>query len=122
MEALVIRKIIGGEVRAFIVRPEVVEFAIAMEMTLREHDQEHPNGKNDNLDMLYDHFLEETDEVNLAFQEIRPGRNPSERWNHFSQECVDVANMCMMMAKKAQEMNAINQCSVVKNDACHPGS
>lgn len=122
MEALVIRKILGGEIRAFSVRPEVAEFAVAMEYTLREHDEEHPNGKNDNIDMLYDHLLEEIDEVNMAFQDIRPGRNPPERWNQLSQECVDVANMCMMVAKKAQEMNSIMNPSEVKPNESNPGT
>lgn len=122
MEALVIKEILGREIRAFSVRPEVAEFAIAMEYTLRDHDEEHPNGKNDNIDMLYDHLLEEIDEVNMAFQDIRPGRNPPEKWNQLSQECVDVANMCMMIAKKAQEMNAIENPVVVKTDASNPGT
>lgn len=122
MEALVIRKVIGSIIKGAVVRPDVAEFAIAMEATLIEHDDEHPNGKNDSIDMLYDHLLEEIDEVNMAFQDIRPGRNPPEKWNQLSQECVDVANMCMMVAKKAQEMNAIMNPVEVKKDASNPGT
>ena len=37
-----------------LVRTDILHFAREMEKTMAKHDAEHPNGQNDNLDMLYD--------------------------------------------------------------------
>lgn len=87
------------------VRPSIAEFAIRMEKVMSSHDAEHPDGRRDNIDMLYEHFLEEVDEVNMAFKDIRPGLNPPSKFQAVIEECVDVANMSMLLAAKAAEMN-----------------
>lgn len=91
-----------------IVRTEVALFAGSMEKVLASHDAEHPTGKNDSLDMLYEHLLEEIEELNEAWQDIKPGDISPTRLNQLMSECIDVANMCMMVSQKAYVIAGVN--------------
>ena len=103
MEAIVIHES-NGSLRATHVREEVANFATQMETVMSLHDQEHPNGEADSLDMLYDHLLEEAEELNQEFAQLRPGQPYVKNLEEISREAIDLANMCMFVVRKADRM------------------
>ena len=104
------------------IRDELALFAMSMERTLVRHDSEHPNGKNDSLDMLYDHLLEEADELNAEFTTYQPDNPNPLLLDTIAQEAVDLANMCMFVATKAEEMSRRAQNIRERVHENHPGS
>ena len=65
------------------VRPEVAKFAVCMEQILQTKDQKY-GGCNYSLDELIKHLEDEITEL----------KNEIDQASH---ECIDVANMCMMV-------------------------
>lgn len=105
------------------IRDDLALFAMNMERTLVRHDGEHPHGEKDSLDMLYAHLLEEADELNNEFTAYKPDSPNPVLMDAIAQEAVDLANMCMFVATKAEEISREEQRKrMVGNHENHPGS
>ena len=88
------------------VRSEVMWFANQMEKVLRQKDWK-GGWKADSVRALLNSLLDEAEElvveVKKAFVETRRGYLPG-NMPDLIDECVDVANFCMMIADKAREL------------------
>jgi hypothetical protein len=81
-------------------RPEVKRFAVLMEKILREND--HKEGWDHcDLDYLMNKLKEEFDEVWELYEEEKTARSQGDPDNfdpnEFCGECIDIANVCMML-------------------------
>ncbi|HPS39167.1 MAG TPA: hypothetical protein PL124_07115 [Candidatus Cloacimonadota bacterium] len=105
------------------IRDELALFVMNMERTLVRHDGEHPHGEKDSLDMLYAHLLEEADELNDEFTAYKPDSPNPALMDAIAQEAIDLANMCMFVATKAEEISREEQRKRMATDHANtPGS
>ena len=81
--------------KAFL-RPEVLSFAIQMELKLRANDHK-PGWKNDTPDVMYNRLFEELSELSDAI-------NCTPRPGGILEESVDCANILMMVADTSGEL------------------
>lgn len=73
-------------------RSSVLWFAKRMEEKLRVYDGEKPGWSGDDINTLFEHLINETNEL---FNELNEGLLDIER---IIIECADVANLAMMIA------------------------
>jgi molybdate-binding protein len=90
-------------------RPEVAQFAEAMEDKLRLKDADFPNGwKHDAPRDLFKRLLEKVDELDEAMQDFSKGNfSVDDVARRVVVEAADVANFAMMIADKARQHASI---------------
>lgn len=78
------------------IRPEILEFAEAMELTMRKHDgKKGDSWKTCDIYFLIEKLKEEFDEADCAFDNLV--HHDFEDEGQFTAETVDLANVCMML-------------------------
>jgi len=97
-----IRQIVRRIERGEYPRPEIMEFAEAMENTMRKHDPEKGDSWKEMTPLkLYALLADEHRELKEVFIVGTPGKDPLDA---IALECLDLANVSMMLYHRARMM------------------